>query len=250
MILSLSPAQWFFAALGAFFLGFSKTGVGGVGILGIALFAIIFPAQISPGIVLPLLIAADVVAVVSYKQHAVWSHLWRLFPWAVLGILIGYFAAQQVNARGVALMMGVILLLMVAVHLWRRSHPESEEKASQSRSIFFAIIIGLLAGFTTMVANAAGPIMVIYLLTMRLPKMEFMGTGAWYFFILNVFKVPFQFSLGNITSETLAVDLKLVVIALAGAFFGKFLLPFINEKLFENASLFFTVLAALRLLWS
>jgi uncharacterized membrane protein YfcA len=164
--------------------------------------------------------------------------------------VLGYFTAQHVNARGVAVMMGVILLFMVAAHLWRRAHPESDEVAGRTRSIFFAIIIGLLADFTTMVANAAGPIMVIYLLTMQLPKMEFMGTAAWYSFILNVFKVPFQFSLGNIDAKTLSLDLRLVPIVIAGALFGRFLLPHINEKMFENSALFLTVLAALKLLWA
>ena len=248
MILALSPAQWLLAALAALIIGFAKTGVTGIGILAVALFALAFPTAISPGIVLPLLIVADLVAAFSYKKHAVWSHVWRLFPWAALGIIIGYGVSHRVNARGIAVMMGVIFLFMVAAHLWRRSHPESDEIARKTRSIFFAIVVGTLAGFTTMVANAAGPIMVLYLLTMQLPKMEFMGTGAWYYLILNCFKVPFQYELGNITAPTLRIDLWLLPVVLLGAMFGRFMLPRINQKLFEDSALFLTVLAALKLL--
>jgi uncharacterized membrane protein YfcA len=108
----------------------------------------------------------------------------------------------------------------------------------------------MLAGFTTMVANAAGPVMLLYLLALRLPKLAFIGTGAWFFMLVNAFKVPFSLKLGLITTESLAMDAWLLIPMIPGALLGPFLLKRINQKRFEIMVLVFTVLASLRLLFS
>src|SRR5262245_34102287 len=95
----LTALQWAAALAGGFLFGLAKTGVPGVGTLAVALFASVFPAAQSTGIVLPLLIVADVVAVVSYHKLAVWKYLIRLAPWAVIGIVIGYFAMQLLKGH-------------------------------------------------------------------------------------------------------------------------------------------------------
>ena len=242
--ISLEPWQWPVAFIGALLIGLSKTGIPGVGIFPVALFALVYPTTESVGLVLPLLIAADIIAVKTYHRHAVWSHLWKLFPWAAAGIVIGFIVAKQLPNDFTARLIGAILLAMVGLHLWRKYKIKDEEVP---RGIVFGAAMGLLAGFTTMVANAAGPIMVLYLLAMRLPKMEFIGTGAWYFFILNSFKVPFQAQLGNINAQSLLLDAILVPAVWAGALGGRALLPKINQRLFENLSLFFAAIAGLKL---
>jgi uncharacterized membrane protein YfcA len=241
----LQPWQWPIAIFGAMFIGLSKTGIPGVGIFPVALFALIYasPTQ-SSGFVLPLLIVADIVAVKSYHRHAVWSHLWRLFPWAALGIIIGFLTMERLKGELTNRLIGATLVLMVVLHLWRKYFLKDEEIP---RGQLFSGTMGISAGFTTMLANAAGPIMVIYLLAMQLPKMEFIGTGAWYFFILNSFKVPFQWQVGNITAQSLWLDLLLVPFVLAGAFGGRALLPRINQRVFEMLSLIFALIAGLKL---
>jgi len=231
--------------LGAATIGLSKTGIPGVGIFAVALFATVLPARESTGLVLPLLIVGDCVAVGSYFRHAVWSHLWRLFPWAVTGILIGFFAMEQLNNYAVGKLIGVILVVMVIVHVWRRYFMKSDEVP---HGIWFAAAMGLFAGFTTMVANAAGPIMILYLLAMALPKMEFMGTAAIYAFILNWFKVPLSQHLGLITPHSLSLDLALAPMIIIGALGGRKLLPVINQQYFEWIALALTVMAAFKLL--
>jgi uncharacterized membrane protein YfcA len=251
--------QWALAALGTFAIGVSKTGIAGLGILTVAVFALIFPTRASVGLVLPLLISADVVAVTAFRRHAVWSHLWRLFPWAALGVVLGYLAMGRINGTQVNKLIGGIFVLLVAVQVWRRyqasqaarrgaQNGEAVEEASQ-HGLWFVATMGILGGFTTMVANAAGPIMILYLLAMRLPKMEFIGTGAWYFLTLNLFKVPFSVNLGLITLPSLLFDLKLAPFALVGALCGRALLRHIDQKLFENLALTLTALAALKLLF-
>jgi uncharacterized membrane protein YfcA len=237
--------QWALAFGGAFFIGLAKTGIPGVGIFAVAMFAMVIEPKESVGLVLPLLILGDVVAVKTYHRHAIWSHLWRLMPWAVVGIIIGYFTAGHLNAAATGKLMGVILVAMVVLHLWRK-RVEDEHIPD---GIVFAAFMGLLAGFTTMIANAAGPIMIMYLLAMRLPKMAFIGTGAWYYFILNSFKVPFQWELGSITNASLLMDAALAPFVIGGAFWGRAVLPKINQQLFENVALAFTVIAGLKLLF-
>jgi len=242
---SLQMWQWAALMLGAATIGISKTGIPGIGIFAVALFATVIPARESTGLVLPLLIVGDFFAVGSYFRHAVWSHLWRLFPWAIAGILLGYAAMGHLNNYATGKLIGVILVVMVVVHVWRRYYMKSDSVPHQ---IWFAAGMGLLAGFTTMVANAAGPIMVLYLLAMFLPKMEFMGTAAIYAFLLNWFKVPLSHHLGLIDLHSLNIDLFLVPVIILGAFCGKKLLPVINQQFFEWLALGLTVIAALKLL--
>jgi len=261
--MQLESWQWAVAVLGAFLIGLSKTGVAGIGTFAVAVFALIYhhqglPVQASAGAVLPILIAADVVAVKSFHRHAIWSHLLRLMPWAVAGILLGFVALRVLDTlpdkpaanRMISVLISGILIVMVLLQIWKQrgqNVPDSPEDVPHS--IWFIATMGMLAGFTTMVANAAGPIMIMYLLAMRLPKMEFIGTGAWYFLILNCFKVPFSYDLGYITGPSLMLDAVLIPFAIGGALFGRYIIRFIDQKLFENLALAFTIIAALKLLF-
>lgn len=240
---------WTLLALGALIVGFSKTGIAGVGALAVAIFANVLPSRESTGVVLPLLICADVVGVTTYHRHAVWSHLWRLFPFAASGIVLGWLAMEKLEAGQIRVGIGAILLAMVVLHAWRqRRQVKAGDVPAPQHSTAYAAVMGLLAGFTTMLANAAGPIMILYLLAMRLPKMEFMGTAAWYFCVLNLFKVPFSANLGLINPLSLKLNLVLAPFVLVGAFGGRMLLPHLPQKLFERLALAFTALAAIRLL--
>jgi hypothetical protein len=236
--------QWAFLATAAFFVGLSKTGIAGLGILPVALFANALTARESTGALLPLLLAGDAFGVAFYRKHADWSHLWKLFPWVILGVVAGFLALDRV--RSVDEMIGWILLFMVALHLWRQR--QSDQVADlMPHTWWFAALTGVLAGFTTMVANAAGPVMLLYLLAVGLPKLTFIGTGAWFFMLVNAFKVPFSLKLGLITTNSLMVDAILLVPMLPGALLGPVILRHINQKAFEMMVLVLTVIAALRL---
>lgn len=244
---NLSEWQWTLLALGAFFSGLAKTGVPGLGVLGVALFANALSAKASTGALLPLLISADVISVAYYRKHANWLQLWKLFPWVVLGIVAGYFTLGRISDAAVQRWIGGILLGMVALNLGRRFRADGLLSNVPS-SFWFAAMTGILAGFATMVANAAGPVMTLYLLAIDLPKMELIGTGAWFFMLVNIFKVPFSVNLGLITPASLLADAILFLPMLPGALLGPIILRRLDQAKFELIVLVLAVLASLRLL--
>jgi len=226
-------------------VGISKTGLPALGILLAPLFAEVMPARASTGALLPLLIIADAFAVIFWRRHGSWKHLVRLLPWAVVGIVAGYFAMGRINDLQMRYVMGAIVMIMLGVNVYREYIIGKD--APIPTSWWFAAIAGFLAGATTMVANAAGPVMMIYLLSMRLPKKEFIGTSAWYFFILNWLKVPFSISLGLITIPTLGFDALLAPAVVAGAFAGLYFARGIPEKAFMIAVQVLTLASAIRM---
>ncbi|HTJ79338.1 MAG TPA: sulfite exporter TauE/SafE family protein [Rariglobus sp.] len=244
--MNLEPWQMVLAVLGALLVGVSKTGISGLGMLFVVMFANVIPAKQASGFVLPLLIFGDVIAVWSYRAHAKWTHVVRLMPWTAAGVVIGYFAMGRIDDRQARVLIGVIIVTMVAVQVWRRSR--AKEGALTEHGPWFAGLLGVLVGFTTLVANAAGPLMAIYLLAMRLPKMEYVGTGAVFFLLLNCFKVPFMVKLGLITTDSFGFNLMLAPAVLIGAMLGRKLLPKINQKVFENLVLGLSALAGIKLL--
>lgn len=248
--MSLEPWQWVLAALAAFLVGVSKTGIAGLGILFVSVFALVIPStKQSTGIVLPLLIFGDLVAVLTYRRHAQWSYLWRLFPWTAIGVFLGYLAMGRLDDHHARRLIGLIICMMVALHAWRRWGRASQAAPEQPQSPWVAPIVGVFAGFTTLVANAAGPLMAVYFLAMRLPKMEYVGTGAVFFLLLNCFKVPFMAHLGLITGSTLWFNVLLAPAVVLGAFLGRWLLPRIDQKLFEVVVLVLSAATGLKLLF-
>lgn len=247
--LELSVWQWGLLGLGAFMAGLSKTGMPGVGILVVLIAAMVVPAKASVGLVLPLLIFADVFAAAYYHRKARWSHIARLLGFTFIGIVAAAATLGKINDRQLKPIIGLIVLALLAVSTWnnrRKSAALRYDQASAVNRWIFAIVFGFLAGYTTMMANAAGPIMIVYLLAVGLPKFEFVGTTAWYFFIVNWLKVPFQSKLQMITAESLKIDLCLFPFVVAGAVGGILLVRHIPQKLFNAAV---TLLAAAAAAW-
>jgi len=245
------PWQLALALLGALLIGISKTGVTGLGILVAAIFANLMPAKLSSGFVLPMLILGDLMAVYAYRGHADYRKALRLFPWTIPGILLGYLAFGVVNDRQARLMIGVIVALMVVWHLVRKlgpKKPASADSPEEHHSTLSVALLGISAGFTTLVANAAGPIMTLYLLAMGMPKMAFVGTAAVFFCGLNLLKVPFMVSLGSIQWSSLGWNLAFAPAVLLGAWLGKKLLGRISQKWFEYIALTLSAAAAIKLL--
>lgn len=243
--MNLSPWQMVVAVAGALFAGVSKTGFGGLGLVTSAIFATLIPAKQATGLVLPLLIFGDIVAVASYRQHARWAHLRRLFPWAAAGVVTGWFTLGRINDGQARVLIGGLVLALLVFHLVRRRKDQGEVAG---HGAWFAPVLGVLAGFTTLVANAAGSLMAVYLLAMRLPKMEFAGTGAVFFLVLNLFKVPFMVNLGLVTAQSFKFNLLLAPVVLLGTVIGRWLLPRVNQRWFENITLGLGALAGLKLL--
>lgn len=241
---------WAIALIGSLWIGISKTGIAGLGVLSVAMFTLIFPARESTGIVLPILIVGDIVAVAHYRRNAQWSYLVRLAPFTVVGLILGYLALGKLDTQLVGRLIGVILLFITLLQLWRMRSAQGVEHAGEAlrHNLWLTASVGILAGFFTMVSNASGPIMIIYLLAMGLPKIEFMGTSAWFYFLLNTTKVPLSVNLGLITPQTLLFDLLMAPVAILGGILGYQIIKRINQRVFEQAALVLTAIAAIRLL--
>jgi uncharacterized membrane protein YfcA len=245
-----SVLQWFLLAAGAFVTGLSKTGIAGLGILAVALFANAMPARESTGALLPLLVLADLFGIAIFRKHGDWRHVWRLFPWVAGGVVLGYATMGCAGETPIRRLIGGILLAMVGLHLWRQRAMARDPDGFAARlphTAAFAGFTGILAGFTTMVANAAGPVMVLYLLARGLPKLAFLGTMAWFFFLVNLFKLPFSWHLGLIGLPSLILDAKLALALLPGVALGPVLVGRLNQKTFEWMVLALTGVAAVRL---
>jgi uncharacterized protein len=243
----LGPAEWIIAALAALSVGFAKSGFAGAGLVTVLLMAQIMPARESTGALLPLLIAGDLFAVLVFHKHAQWHHIWRMIPPALAGIIAGFLVMDKIPAGWFAPVIGWIVLVLVVLQCLRRIQPARFESVPHHPAV--AWLIGCWSGFTTMIANAAGPIMTLYFLSVRLPKFEFAGTSVWFFLMVNLFKVPFSVTLGLIHPGSLALDLMLVPLVGAGIYCGRILIEKISQKMFERFLLAFAGIAALKLIF-
>ncbi len=251
MLPDFTPLQWLLAALAATGIGVSKSGLPGISLLHVVIFAQLFPGQASTGVVLPMLICGDIGAVLLFRRNAQWPHVFRTLPPAVIGVAIGWAImrwAQQAHVPAAKFnpVIGGIVLGLALVQLGRNWKPNLFAHVPHTHG--FAWTMGLIAGTTTMLANAAGPVMGLYLLAVALPKEAFVGTGAWFFLLINCIKVPFSAQLGLINGSSLAFNSLLVPLILLGLFLGKFVVARLPQKWFDTLILVFALFASAKLL--
>jgi uncharacterized membrane protein YfcA len=210
-------------------------------------FASVLDPRASTGLVLPLLLVGDVCAIVVYRRVVVWAVFFRLLPPTLLGVVLGYLAFNTISARAFGPLIGWIVMSLIAVQVVRETLGARLDRLFHSRA--FSVAMGVLAGMTTMIANAAGPVANLYFLSIRLAKMNLIGTSAWFFFAVNCFKVPFSAKLGMINHESLRLTLMLAPFVLVGFVGGKYVAAIMPQKIFERFLLACTFAAALRLVW-
>jgi uncharacterized membrane protein YfcA len=242
LLFVFSYFNWGLILLSAFFIGLSKAGLRGIDMMNVTIMAIVFGSKASTGIVLPLLCAADIVAVFYYHRHAQWNHFWKLIPWMAIGILVGVYVGKDMNEALFRKIMAIIIIttvfIMVALEI-RKNQVIPNNK-------FFVANMGLAAGFTTMLGNLAGAFSNIYFLAMRMPKNDFIGTASWVFLVINLFKLPFQFFFWkNITPESLYTDLLLLPSVLIGFWIGVKIVSKIKEDNYRKVVIVLTFLGAL-----
>ena len=239
-------------ALGAFLVGIGKGGLPGTGNLTVVIFALVLPTKASVGILLPILIIADIAAVIIYRRHARWDHILKLLPSMTVGIVAGYLLFDRIDEGHIRPVIGAILLLMTALHFlrkWSRRHSRPNEDPLMNKPIVFSAT-GIVGGFATMVANAAGPVAALYLMACNLKKYAYVGTAAWLFFIVNLLKVPFMIDLGLVNSTSIRLSLGLSVFAIAGAVIAPHILRRIDERIFTLLVWSFVVIGAIKLAFS
>ena len=228
MIEGLTLGEWVIVAGAAVLIGAAKTGVFGGAMVVIPLMASVFPAKTSTGVLLPLLCFGDLLGVLLYRRYARWDVLVRLFPFAAAGVVAGYFVMHSISDAALKPMIGVMVLVLLVLQ-YAMAH---EYVAVCRTHVVLAALIGLLAGFTTMTANASGPIMMLYLLMLQLDKRMFAGTMAWGYLCMNLFKLPFSAHLGLITRDSLALNGVLIPAILVGGAGGYLFVRFIPQRIF------------------
>jgi len=226
---------------GAFILGLAKAGLRGIDMLNVTLMALVFGGKASTGIVLPLLCVADIGAVLYYHRHAQWKHFWKLIPWMVAGILIGVYAGKNMNEVVFRKIMATIIILTVIIMVLM----EIIKSENVPTHPLFAASTGIMAGFTTMLGNLAGAFSNLYFLAMRLPKNHFIGTSAWLFLVINLFKLPFQVLYWkNITAASLLTDLLLIPALVLGLFIGFKIVKRIKDDHYRKVVIALTLIGA------
>lgn len=225
-MVEMEALSWVLLGAGALVVGLSKTALPGGGTLAVVLFAMALPARESTAALLVLLIVGDLFAISMYRKTVDWAILRRLIWPVLLGVAVGTVFLGLASDGAVRRVIGAILLGLLCFTLLRRRRKTQEHRAPpkrprRARAAGFGY--GWLGGFTTMVANAGGPVMSMYLLTMRLDVKTFLGTAAYFFFAVNLVKVPFQIGLGLLNPQILSIVLVLVPLVVVAAFLGRWI---------------------------
>jgi uncharacterized membrane protein YfcA len=223
-------------------IGVSKTGINGISAVMIPLLALVFGARESTGVVLPMFCFADLVAVIYYRRAAEWKYIVRLLPWALAGFGLALLVDRMVPARGFKALIGICIFAGLVVMFW---NDRRGKDAAVPSAWWFSAIFGIMGGFSTMIGNAAGPIMSVFLLSVRLQKTSFVGTAAWFFMIINYLKVPLQYFVWhNITLKGLLFDVTLIPVILIGAALGILVVKKVSESHYRVIVYAMTIVSA------
>jgi len=238
---------WTALAVGALLVGFAKAGISGSSSIAIVLFAAVMPAKDSTGAMLLCLILGDLFAIRYYSRHVEWRILARLAPWTVIGVVAGALVLDGVNDAVVRPLIGVILLALLGLQLVMKYARRGKDDAPELPPLLrhgASAATGTAAGAATMLANAAGPVMVLYLFLAGFSKLQFLGTMAWFFLAVNLFKVPFSVGLGIIDWGTVLLAACLLPAVAVGALAGRAVVKRVEQRQFEIATLAMTAVGA------
>ncbi len=229
-----SPIAWTLYFLCAFLMGLSKTGIQNIGSLAIPIFAFLFGARESTGIVLILLALADLMGVIYYRKKLIWSEVLKLLPMALLGLLFALIIGKYIDNRTFKIIMASCILLGIGIMLWMERVSDSQ-KENLSNGKWYSPVFGFIMGFSTMIGNAAGPALSVYLLSKKMDKFTFVATGAWFIMILNYIKIPLQiFVWHNVTWTGLLLNLIAIPFIILGGITGIKLLKKLPERRFKR----------------
>ncbi len=239
----LQTYQWALGMASGVIIGMSKTGISGILLFFIPMMAIAFGSKASTGILVPMLCIGDIFAVAWYRRHGETKYILKLLPGTLCGMLIGVAVGGSISDDAFRILLGSIVIGLLVLMIWQDTRDRED---IYPHTWWFSAAAGILAGFTTMVGNAAGAVMSIYLLSMRLPKNAFIGTLAWFFLIINLVKIPLQiFFWKNIGPSTLVFGAIMIPFIAAGAFIGFTITGKIPERAYRIFVIVMTGIAAL-----
>ena len=236
---------WILVTVAAFCIGVSKAGFSGISLISVFILADLIGAKQSLGFALPMLILADLMVYPAFRKYASWKSVWLLTWPALVGMAVGVTVLGNVDNDTMRRVIGVIILVMCTIQLVSRINPEKFFAIACTRR--FGFFCGTAGGVATVLANAAGPILQIYMVSRRMEKMELIGVGARFFLVINLLKLPLSAGLNLITPEGLLTNLILAPAIAAGVFGGHRLIKVISQKVFEMTVIAFAVVAGIRL---
>ena len=242
----LSPGYLALFLIAALVLGMAKAGLSGLGLAIIPVMALIFGAKESTGVILPMLITGDIMAVIYYRQNAVWKHIIRILPWVSIGIIIALITGKLINDNQFRfVMMTVVWIMLILMVL---NDLRNKEKNEIPQNVFFVSLMGLAGGFATMIGNSAGPVFTLYFLALRLPKKEFIGTSAWLYLIMNTGKLPLQVIVWkNINLTSLLPGLISIPVIAFGIFLGIHIVKLLPENIYRYFVIITTIVSSMLL---
>lgn len=232
----------------ALIIGMSKAGLSGFGLIAVPVMALIFGAKASTGVVLPMLIAADIMAVIYYRRHAVWKYILVILPWVALGIVTALITGKLINDNQFRILLLSVVWIMLILMILNDLRKKDDTKIPDNR--YFSSFLGFTGGFATMIGNAAGPVFTFYFLSRRLSKNEFIGTSAWLYIIMNVGKLPLQVIVWkNITLTSLIPGLLSIPVIALGIFLGIQIVKLFSENVYRYFVIITTIATSLLLLF-
>lgn len=244
---NLTPGYLVLFLIMALVVGMAKAGLAGISLAIVPAMALIFGAKESTGVLLPMLITADIMAVIYYRRNAVWKHIFRLLPWVALGILIALITGNLINDKQFRVVLLTVVWVMLILMILNDFRKNKAKEIPENH--LFASFMGVTGGFATMIGNSAGPVFNLYFLAMRLPKREFIGTGAWLYLIMNCGKLPLQmFVWKTITVNSLILNLIAIPVIVCGIFLGIYIVRLFPEKVYRYFIILSTVVASVFLL--
>ncbi|OMG19265.1 sulfite exporter TauE/SafE family protein [Actinomyces naeslundii] len=273
MLPTLTATTWILLMVVAALCGIAKTALPGAATVAVALCTAVLPAKESTGAILLMLMTGDLLAVWSYRRDADFRMLRRLVPAVLTGVGAGALFLHLASNDSTRRLIGAILLLLVAITLIQRrsTSRRASDDASAAQASPLAptletqeatttlatpttsgrlsrLVYGSLAGFTTMVANAGGPVTSMYFLACRYPVKAFLGTTAWFFFLVNLVKLPFSISAGLVNTTTMSLTAICAPIVIVSALAGRRLAERMDQSVFEPVIVALTIISALPLL--
>ncbi|MEP1934108.1 MAG: sulfite exporter TauE/SafE family protein [Roseibium sp.] len=239
---------WFYAAAipAVIFVGLSKGGFGGtIAMLGVPIMSLVVSPIQAAGIMLPILIVMDVVALIAYKGRADWKILALLLPAAMVGIGIGWATAAYVNDAFVTLLIGIISIVFVADYVFKGRKEEEARGQNVPKGLFW----GTVTGFTSFISHTGGPPFQLYMLPLRLPPMLFVGTAVIFFATVNAVKLVPYFFLGQFDPTNLATSAALFPIALLATLAGIWLVRIVKAETFYTVIYVFMGVIGVKLVY-
>ncbi len=243
-----SPGGWIVYFFCAVLIGMSKTGIQNIGTIAVPLFAFLFGAKYSTGIILLLLCFADLIAVVYYRKQFLWTEVKKLLPASIAGMAIGLILGTYINDVLFKIIIGGCIIVGILTMLWFEQVSKMKQSAFVAKA-WYSPIFGFILGFSTMIGNAAGPALSVYMLSKRLNKITFAATSAWFIMILNFTKIPLQiFVWKNLSWQGFYLNILAIPFIVLGGYLGIKILKILPETQFRQLIIFLVLLSALMLI--